>query len=161
MDVKHLKIAICGHTAPGKRMICNGLVGKEIIQGGLEAHSTTCCKTYETSDMEITICDVQGFDDSLMNVAADQYITEIKDHCLDADLLLYCIELEETNEKFLSDSEIFLNDEKSLNQLKKCFDSSSVWAHCIFILIFPQPIFLKGDTEKRSTRDKHIKDKEI
>ena len=34
MKVKHLKIAVCGQTTPGKRLICNGLLGKEIIQEG-------------------------------------------------------------------------------------------------------------------------------
>ena len=34
MEVKHLKIAVCGQTTPGKRLTCNGLLGKEIIQEG-------------------------------------------------------------------------------------------------------------------------------
>ena len=155
MEVKHLKIAVCGHTTPGKRLICNGLVGKEIIQEGTNTHNTSYVNsnTYEATDrnMEITICDVHGFDEFLKNVAPDQYISEVKDHCLDTDLLLYCIELKETNHKFPKDRE-------TLKQLMKCFDSSSVWDHCIFVLIFPHPILFKGDTMKRSDHDQDLKE---
>ena len=148
-----MKIVVCGHTTPGKRLICNGLLGKEIIpEGGWEApkNSFVNSNTYEATDrnMEITICDVHGFDESLKNVTADQYISEVKDHCLDADLLLYCIELKEVGHGFESDRE-------TLIQLKKCFDSSSVWDHCIFALIFPHPILFKGE-DKRSSN--HVQD---
>ena len=153
MELKHLKMAVCGQTTPGKRLICNGLLGKEIIPEGDWGLDNTSCvnsNTYEATDrnMEITICDVHGFDDSLMNVAADQYISEIKGHCVDADLLLYCIELKEAGHRFESDRE-------TLIQLKKCFDSSSVWDHCIFALIFPHPILFKGE-DKRSSN--HVQD---
>ena len=153
MEVKQIKIVVCGHTTPGKRLICNGLLGKEIIpEGGWEApkNSFVNSNTYEATDrnMEITICDVHGCGDSLKNVTPDQYIFEVKDHCLDADLLLYCIELKEAGHRFESDKE-------TLIQLKKCFDSSSVWDHCIFALIFPHPILFKGE-DKRSSN--HVQD---
>ena len=148
MEVKHLKIAVCGQTTPGKKLICNGLLGKEIIQeGDWEADNTSCVNSIPNKvpdkNMETTICYVHGFDASLNNVTADQYISEVKDHCLDADLLLYCIEIEKTSDKFLSDRE-------TLKQLKLCLNSS-VWDHCIFVLIFPNPINFKGDIIKRST----------
>ena len=134
-------------------MICNGLLGKDIIQeGDWEADNTSCVNsiTYEVPDrnMDITICYIHGFDDSLENVTASQYISEVRDHCLDADLLLYCIELKETGHRFVKDT-------NTLMQLKTCFDSSSVWDHCIFVLIFPYPIAFKGDNRKSSN---HVQD---
>ena len=76
-----MKNVVCGQTNFGKRLICNGLLGKEIIQaGGWEAQKTSCFNNniYEATDinMEITICDVHGFDDFLKNVAADLCISE-------------------------------------------------------------------------------------
>ena len=147
MDAKHLKIAVCGHITPGKRLICNGLLGKEIIQeGDGGADNASCVNSHEVSDKnkEITVCDVHGFDDSLVNATADQYITEVREHCQDADLLLYCIQVSDHR---------FVTDRNTLMQLKTCFEPS-VWDHCIFVLIFPNPIVFEGDSNASSNYSK-------
>ena len=145
MEVKRLKIAVCGHTTPGKRLICNGLLGREIIQeADRDANNASCVNNIPyvpNRFMEITVCDVHGFDE---NFTADQYVTEVRDNCQDADLLLYCIKVSDHR---------FVRDRRTLMQLMTCFEYSSVWDHCIFVLIFPDPIVFMGNNNMNPNYD--------
>lgn len=141
---RKMKIAVSGLTGAGKSTILNGLVGREVFKEGHNlTHETLEVTPYPWKDpdnnFEVTVYDTPGFEDNTTN--GDQYLEKIRSECSDADLLLYCISVQ--------DARPMLNrDQKTLHELKKVFEST-VWSHCIIVLTFANAIVMRNKSKFR------------
>ena len=145
MEVRKLKLAVSGLTGAGKSTILNAIAGREVFtEGDHLHHETTQVTPYtwqdEDNNYEVTVYDTPGFEDETND--AEKYKQDIRNHCSDVDLLLYCISVEEVRP-------MLRRDKKTLKELQQVFDPS-VWNHCVVVLTFSNAIVTRLQARHRS-----------
>ena len=97
-----LKFVVSGKMGVGKSALINGLSGKMVAKEGTSPIRVTneitgYELTIEATDksiskgVEVVVYDTPGFADPFHDEEAN--LTEISKHCLDADLLIYCLDM--------------------------------------------------------------------
>ena len=94
-----VSILVCGKTGTGKSTLVNGLVGKLVAQEGEELDAMSSeVSNYDCKigNIQLVIWDSPGLLDRTSR--EESYLADIKTHCRDVDLFLYCIQLQQSRE---------------------------------------------------------------
>jgi len=129
-----VSILVCGKTGTGKSTLVNGLVGKLVAQEGEELDAMTSKVTNydrKIGNIQLAIWDSPGLRDRTSR--EESFLADIKTHCRDVDLFLYCIQMSET--RFGSGSD----DVVSMKKLTQTL-GNDLWANAIIVLTFAQDI---------------------
>ena len=137
----NLKFVISGKMGVGKSSLINGLLGKKVAKEALSPFSiTTEITAYKlqieatdhavTKKVEVLIMDCPGLGDPVNDEEAN--LTAISEHCRDADLLIYCIDM---RGRFTTADATGM---KEFNQRV----GSDIWKNTVFVLTFANEVVL-------------------
>ncbi|XP_019857303.1 PREDICTED: uncharacterized protein LOC109585616 isoform X1 [Amphimedon queenslandica] len=137
-----IHLLVVGKTGHGKSTFINSLIElqREIAKEGVEADMCTkSCHSYVHPELlrgvKVRVIDSPGLQD-----IQQQYIEEIKAHCQEVSLVLYCMKM--TNHRLDSD------DTLALRKLHQAFGSDFL-KRVVIVLTFAN----KEDCEQRDSRD--------
>lgn len=148
-----VSILVCGKTGTGKSTLVNGLVGKLVAQEGEELDAMSSEVTNydcKIGNIQLVIWDSPGLLDRTSR--EESYLADIKTHCRDVDLFLYCILMSE--DRFHSGSD----DVESMKKLTQTL-GNELWANAIIVLTFAQDIEVEakvqidGPSDPQKTRE--------
>ena len=130
-----LKFVVSGKLGVGKSALINGLSGKMVAKEGQSAIRVTNEITgYEltikatdksiSKGVEVVVYDTPGLADPLHDEEAN--LAEISKHCLDADLLIYCLDMR---------GHMTQSDTLGMKELTQHL-GPDIWKNAIFVLTF-------------------------
>ena len=125
-----VKIFITGKTGVGKSTLVNGLVGKRMAkEGDTLDPETSVVNGYKTKhrSVNVTVWDSPGLQDGTHNER--EYLDDMKKHCSDMDLSIYCVSLKET--RFYKGCP----DVVAMKKLTELF-GKKMWENAMFVLTF-------------------------
>lgn len=140
---------ITGKTGSGKTSLINGLIGKKVgEEGDTLERGTTHVEPLELAlgDTVARIWDTPGLQDG--TDMEDQYLDEMKRHCSDCNLYIYCVSMKQTRFE--------ASEMKAIALLTKTF-GKDFWGKVLFVLTFANACLYNVDSDEKTQFDDKIK----
>ena len=129
-QARAISILVTGKTGAGKSSLLNYILGANIFSIGKsksDPHTTSVSsKTVVKNGVTITAWDSPGLQDGTTREI--EYLRSMKAKCSDADLVLYCISMEETRTDLHHHNAAIAKITRELG--------TNIWKHTLFVLTF-------------------------
>lgn len=148
-----VSILAAGKTGVGKSTLLNSLSGEVFFKSSKD-RSQAGTKTIESysflkNGVTITAWDSPGFQDS--SGREEIYKKDLKKHCTDVDLLLYCISLKKTRADLGTDGSAFKHITEALTK--------DIWKRCVVVLTYSNSVERRLKTERVSNLKESFNEK--
>ena len=123
-----VKILVIGRTGSGKSTLINNILGRKIATVGHRPFpKTTKVSVYqeEIYGVNVTACDTPGLQDATGQ--EEDYLNKIKVSCGDADLVVFCLSMD--NVRWHND------DEEAIKAVTEHL-GKEIWEHSVLVLTF-------------------------
>ena len=123
-----VKILVLGRTGSGKSTLINNILGRKIASVGHRPYpETNTVSVYQevVHGVRVTVCDTPGLGDA--SGKEDEYMKKIKASCDDPDLVIFCLNMDNTR--------WHTDDDQALKTVTKHL-GDKIWEHSVLVLTF-------------------------